>query len=153
MTSERRDGDDELVDAELVDDEFDEFDDDDGEDADDEDGGPLAQLGGMGDLLSGLGGGGMPDLGSMMQGLAAVQDVQQAEFEGSAGGGLVRIRANGRMEVQGVRIERGALGDPGEEPDLEMLADLVHAALSDLSARIAAAQQEAMGPLGGLLGM
>ena len=99
----------------------------------------------LGDLLSG----GMPDLGSLVDGLAAVQSIQSASYEGSAGGGLVRIVANGRMDVESVTISPDALGDG---TDVELLADLVHAALSDLTAQIAAAQQQAMGPLGGILG-
>ena len=102
------------------------------------------------DLSSLLGGGGegLPDLGSMLSGLGKVQELQQQVFEGSAGGGLVRIRANGRMDVESVVIEPGAL----DGAEAEEVADLVHAALNDLTRAIAAAQQEAMGPLGGLLG-
>jgi hypothetical protein len=99
--------------------------------------------------LDDLFGGGMPDLGSLVEGLSAVQSIQASTYEGSAGGGLVRIVANGRMDVESVTISPDALGDGG---DVELLADLVHAALRDLTARIAAAQQQAMGPLGGILG-
>ena len=71
------------------------------------------------------------------------------EVTGTAGGGLVRITANGRMDVERVEISPDAVGDGA---DVELLADLVHAALNDLTAQIAAAQQQAMGPLGGILG-
>lgn len=101
------------------------------------------------DALSGLFGGGMPDLGSLVDGLSAVQSIQAASYEGTAGGGLVRIKANGRMEVESVVIEPEALGDGA---DVELLADLVHAALRSLTAQIADAQKQAMGPLGGILG-
>ena len=60
----------------------------------------------------------------------------------------MRIRANGRMEVESVTIDPAAL----DGADADEVADLVHAALNDLTSAIAAAQQEAMGPLGGLLG-
>ena len=100
-----------------------------------------------------FGGGSVPDLGSLMEGLSSMQDLQEATYEGTAGGGLVRITANGRMDVHAVAIEPGAVdGGEGEAPDLELLADLVLAALNDLTAKIAAAQQQAMGGLGGLLG-
>ena len=98
--------------------------------------------------LLGGGGEGMPDLGSMLSGLGKVQEIQQQTFEGSAGGGLVRITATGRMEVESVFIDPKAL----EGAAADEVADLVHAALNDLTRAIAAAQQEAMGPLGGLLG-
>jgi DNA-binding protein YbaB len=105
---------------------------------------------GMPDLSTLLGGGGegLPDLGSMVDGLAKVQEIQQRTFEGSAGGGLVRIRANGRMEVEAVEISPAAL----DGADAEEVSDLVLAALRDLTTQIATAQQQAMGPLGGLLG-
>ncbi len=118
---------------------------------DDDAAGPV-EAGGLADMFAGMGG--MPDLGSLVDGLAAVQGIQSASYEGSAGGGLVRIRANGRMEVEAVTISPDALagGGGGGEPDVELLADLVHAALLDLTSQIAAAQQQAMGPLGGILG-
>jgi DNA-binding protein YbaB len=100
------------------------------------------------DLSSLFGDSGMPDLGSVVDGLAKVQQVHGQVYEGRAGGGLVRIRATGRMEVESVTIDPAALD--GAEAD--ELADLVHAALNDLTAAIADAQQQAMGPLGGLLG-
>lgn len=101
--------------------------------------------------LSALGldaGGEMPDLGGMMDGLARMQAAQSEVYEGSAGGGLVRVRANGRFDVESVSISRDAL----EDGDADLVADLVLAALRDLTTRIATAQREAMGPLGGLLG-
>jgi DNA-binding protein YbaB len=100
----------------------------------------------LGALLGG--GGGLPDVGSMLEGLGKVQGVQQQVFEGSAGGGLVRIQATGRMEVVSVAIDPAAL----EDAEADEVADLVHAALNDLTGKITAAQQEALGPLGGLLG-
>jgi DNA-binding protein YbaB len=99
--------------------------------------------------LSALTGGGLPDLGSMMDGLAKVQAAQDAVYEGSAGGGLVRISATGRMDVRSVVIDPAAL----DGADADEVADLVHAALNDLTAKIAAATSDAMGPLGGLGGL
>ena len=102
------------------------------------------------DISSLLGGGseGLPDIGEMLGSLGKVQEIQSQVYEGTAGGGLVRIRANGRMEVESVTIDPGAL----DGADADEVADLVHAALNDLTAQIARAQQEAMGPLGGILG-
>ncbi len=109
-------------------------------------GDPLAALG-LGDLGAAVGGG-LPDLGSMMEGLSKVQELQEASYEGSSGGGLVRITANGRMEVESVTIAPEAV-DPS---DVELLADLVLAALRDLTTQINEAQRAAMGPLGNILG-
>jgi nucleoid-associated protein EbfC len=118
------------------------------DDADDaapgEDGPQLPDLSALG-----LGaGGGLPDLGGMMDGLARMQAIQSEVYEGSAGGGLVRVRANGRFDVESVTIRPDAVDDG----DADLLADLVLAALRDLTTKIAAAQRDAMGPLGGLLG-
>ena len=63
------------------------------------------------------------------QPLAMLQKVQQEledlTVEGSSGGGVVRVVANGRQEVQSVHI------DPEAVEDLELLQDLVLAAVSD----------------------
>ncbi|MGH9137333.1 MAG: YbaB/EbfC family nucleoid-associated protein [Acidimicrobiales bacterium] len=91
---------------------------------------------------------GLPDLDSLLGGLSSMQELQDAEFEGSAGGGLVKVRANGRMDVHAVEISPAAL----DGADAELLSDLVLAALHDLTARIAAAQKAALGSLGDLLG-
>jgi nucleoid-associated protein EbfC len=110
---------------------------------------PLEALGADDGPLAGLLGDGMPDLGSMLDGLSAVQSIQSAAYTGTAGGGLVRIVASGRMEVESVTISPEALGD---DPDTDLLADLVLAALRDLTGQIADAQKQAMGPLGSILG-
>jgi nucleoid-associated protein EbfC len=118
------------------------------DDADDaapgEDGPQLPDLSALGLGASG----GLPDLGGMMDGLARMQAIQSEVYEGSAGGGLVRVRANGRFDVESVTIRPDAVDDG----DADLLADLVLAALRDLTTKIAAAQRDAMGPLGGLLG-
>ena len=70
--------------------------------------------------------------------------------EGHAGGGVVKVEVTGGGEFLSVTIDPQVV-DPAE---VEMLQDLVLAALRDASSRIADLQQEAMGglDLGGLLG-
>jgi hypothetical protein len=77
----------------------------------------------------------MPGLGDIMkqaQRVKAEMERLQAEaaaktVEGSAGGGMVVVVANGKGEILSVRIDREAVrGD-----DLEMLQDLVTAAAND----------------------
>jgi DNA-binding YbaB/EbfC family protein len=81
-------------------------------------------------------------------------DAQQAAadetVEGSAGGGMVRVTATGAGDIIAVRIDRNAV-DPA---DVELLEDLVLAALHDVAARIAELSQQRFGQLGlgGLLG-
>jgi len=69
--------------------------------------------------------------------------------EGHAGGGVVRVRVSGDMEFQGVTIDPSVV-DPS---DIEMLQDLVLAALRDAVARVNELNQQAMGGLGGLGGL
>jgi DNA-binding protein YbaB len=86
------------------------------------------------------------DMGGLLDGFQKMQETQSAVFEGQSGGGAVRIRATGSMEFQSVEIAADAV-DPD---DVEMLQDLVLAALHDLSSTVVDAQRGALGPLGGL---
>ena len=113
------------------------------EDVDDVDVDPLADL---------LGGGGL-DFGALMeqasnvqaQMLAAQQQAAATEVEGVAGGGAVRIVVTGAMEPRSVVIDPAAV-DPD---DVDMLQDLVLAALRDAVERVNSLQSESIG-LGGL---
>ena len=89
---------------------------------------------------------GMPDLGGLLDSFQKVQEARSQIYEGVAGGGVVRVRATGDMSFESVVIDPEVV-DPS---DVEMLNDLVLAALHDLAARMVEAQQQAMGALGGL---
>jgi DNA-binding YbaB/EbfC family protein len=65
---------------------------------------------------------------------------------GSAGGGMVEVDMNGRMEILGVRIL------PEAADDIEMLQDLVAAAFSSATGKIREALNREMGALMGLTG-
>jgi nucleoid-associated protein EbfC len=73
----------------------------------------------------------------------------EIEVEGSAGGGLVRMRLNGLKELKGVTIEMQAL--TGEEAGL--VADLVMAAWEDASRRVEERSREVLKTLGLPAGM
>ena len=90
--------------------------------------------------------GGLPDMSSLLDSFQRVNEARSASYEGTAGGGAVVIKASGDLQFQSVEI-RSDVVDPS---DVEMLQDLVLAALHDLAATMAEAQQEAMGALGGL---
>jgi DNA-binding YbaB/EbfC family protein len=125
--------------------------------------GGKSHLGAEGGLPDLGGQGGMPDLGAllsqvgqMQQHLAAAQ--QQAAdtvVEGSAGGGAVRVEVTGGLEFQSVSIDRSVV-DPD---DVEMLQDLVLAALRDAVEAAQSLQADALGDagfgdgLGGLQGL
>jgi nucleoid-associated protein EbfC len=86
--------------------------------------------------------------------LQARATAAEAEVEGTAGGGMVKVRVTGGMEFRGVSIDPSVV-DPG---DVSMLEDLVLAAVRDAVARATELSEKAMGsvdlgPLGGgLLG-
>jgi DNA-binding protein YbaB len=88
----------------------------------------------------------MPDLGGIFDSFQKVQDARSQMYEGHAGGGAVVIRATGDLQFESVSITPEVV-DPS---DVEMLQDLVLAALHDLASTMAEAQQAAMGALGGL---
>jgi len=97
-----------------------------------------------------------PDLSALLQQAQQMQEqllaaqAQAAEqvHEGVAGGGAVRITVTGNMDFRAVAIRPDAV-DPD---DVEMLEDLVLAALHDAMGKLGAAQQDALGGLGGGLG-
>ncbi|HLX35373.1 MAG TPA: YbaB/EbfC family nucleoid-associated protein [Candidatus Limnocylindrales bacterium] len=94
----------------------------------------------------------------MQQEMERIQaELAEAEIEGSAGGGVVRAVVTGKQSVVSITIDPSAV-DPA---DVEMLQDLVTAAVNDAldaSRRLAEQKMGAltalggMGGLGGLLG-
>jgi DNA-binding YbaB/EbfC family protein len=95
--------------------------------------------------LSGLGGlGGL--LESAQEALSAQARAADEVVEGTAGGGVVRVEMSGAGEVRSVTIAPEVV-DPDE---VEMLQDLVVAALHDAAAKVTALQREALGAFGGL---
>ncbi len=108
-------------------------------------------------LLDGSGGldfGALMEQASQMQTqmLAAQQQAAGTTVEGVAGGGAVRISVTGGLEFQSVTIDPKAV-DPD---DVEMLQDLVLAALNDAVEQINGLQHGSIDlgglDLGGLLG-
>jgi DNA-binding YbaB/EbfC family protein len=96
------------------------------------------------------------DLGSLLeQAQAMQQQLMEAQaraaeevVEGESGGGAVKIKVSGGMEFQSVTIDPKAV-DPN---DVEMLEDLVLAAIHDAMGQARAVTEEAMGELGGMMG-
>jgi DNA-binding protein YbaB len=95
----------------------------------------------------------MPDLGGLLDSFQKVQAARDQVYEGMAGGGAVKVQALGDGSFQSVKISAEVV-DPA---DVDLLQDLVLAALHDLTTQMARAQHDAMGALGnmdlgGLLG-
>jgi DNA-binding YbaB/EbfC family protein len=81
------------------------------------------------------------------------QAMGQILVEGSAGGGAITVKMNGKKQVLQVRVEPAAAavgtGTGDTTNDLEMLQDLIAAAVNDASRRVDEALQ---GKLSGMLG-
>jgi hypothetical protein len=95
----------------------------------------------------------MKNLGQMMRQAQEMQakmaemqnELAATEVTGMSGGGMVRIVANGKGEVRSVKIDP-ALVDPNE---IEVLEDLVAAAVNDVKAKVEATMAERMRALTG----
>lgn len=95
----------------------------------------------------------MKNLGQMMRQAQEMQakmnELQErlasAEVEGASGGGLVRASLNGKGELKGLKIDP-ALVDPQE---VEVLEDLVVAAVNDAKSKVEAKVAEEMRKLTG----
>jgi len=112
-------------------------------------------LPGMPDLSEGFDLGGLLEQAQQMQ--QQLMDAQAAladeVVEGHAGGGVVKVTVTGGMEFRSVKIDKSVV-DPD---DVEMLEDLVLAALHDAAHKVQELTQQGMGQLGlgglgGLLG-
>lgn len=94
-----------------------------------------------------------PDLGAILSQLGQMQQhLQQAQesatsqiIHGAAGGGAVKITATGGLDIKEVRIDPSVV----EAGDVEMLEDLVLAAVRDLVEAAKTLQSDALGGLGG----
>jgi nucleoid-associated protein EbfC len=99
------------------------------------------------------GGPGGMDLGALMKqaqqmqtDMAKVQEeLKDEEVDASAGGGMVKVKVSGDLAVKEITIDPDAV-DPG---DVEMLQDLVLAAVNE---GIRAAQERAEAKMGGITG-
>ncbi|NNC81804.1 MAG: YbaB/EbfC family nucleoid-associated protein [Acidimicrobiales bacterium] len=99
----------------------------------------------------------MPDLGGLMaqaqEMMASAQEAAAEIVEGSAGGGMVKVQVDGGFNFHSVTIDPTVV----DSTDVDMLQDLVLAALRDAATQIQDGQADAMGGLdlgglGGLLG-
>ena len=72
--------------------------------------------------------------------------------EGSSGGGAINATMNGKKELLKLRIDPAAVaGLSGSQPDVEMLEDLVVAAINEAGRKAdAAIKSNVQGMLGGL---
>lgn len=124
----------------------------------------MAKSSGRNRYLRRGGGGGLPGMGGAGAGgagggnaLAQAQEMlakAQAELaatavEGTAGGGAVRITMNGEQKIQSIAIEPEVV-DP---EDVEMLQDLIMAAIADAAEKANELQSQSFGAITGGLNL
>jgi nucleoid-associated protein EbfC len=73
------------------------------------------------------------------------QELEETEVEGSAGGGVVTAIATGSKAFKGIKIDKSVV-DPD---DVEMLEDLINAAIKDAMDKATKLSEEKMGALTG----
>ena len=86
----------------------------------------------------------------LMKQAQQMQDQMQRQMasirvEGTAGGGMVKAEMNGNKELMGITIDKEAV-DP---EDVEMLQDLVKAAVNEAARKVDEEMQSSMGAMTG----
>jgi DNA-binding YbaB/EbfC family protein len=79
------------------------------------------------------------------------QKLSETVVEAESGGGLIKVRMNGRKELLRLRIAPTAMGSNAN--DLEMLEDLITAAINEAGRRADDAMKSSMGGMLGGLGL
>lgn len=101
--------------------------------------------------------GGMPgNMGNLMKQAQRMQrqmeektkEIEEKEYEGTAGGGAVKVKVSGKKEVISVKLEEEIV-DPD---DIEMLEDLIVAATNEALRQMEEESSKAMESLTGGLG-
>ena len=95
----------------------------------------------------------MKGMGNMMKQAQQLQskmmklqeELAERSVESSSGGGMVKVTANGRQQILSIQIEKEVV-DPD---DVEMLQDLVMAAINDALAKAQEMVSSEMGKLTG----
>jgi DNA-binding YbaB/EbfC family protein len=78
--------------------------------------------------------------------LQEIQDqLQQQTVSGSAGGGMVRVEADGKGQVRRIQLDPSVVS----AADVEMLEDLIVVAVADAQKKAAELAQQEMGKLTG----
>ena len=79
----------------------------------------------------------------------AQEELANAQVEGVSGGGMVKITMSGKKEIVGVKLMREAVAPD----DVEMLEDLIVAAIKDAETKVQALNDDKMGGFGNLGGL
>jgi len=88
----------------------------------------------------------MKQVAKMQQKMEEIQaQLAEERVEGSAGGGMVKVIANGNQEIVEVKIEKEVVNPD----DVEMLEELVVSAVNQAREKAAELQAQSMGALTG----
>ena len=110
----------------------------------------LRRSGGGAGLGGARGGGAHNPLAAAQEMLAKAQaDLAAKSVEGTAGGGAVRVTMSGEQKITGIAIEPDVV-DPN---DVEMLQDLILAAIENAAERAAELQAASFGAITGGLNL
>jgi DNA-binding YbaB/EbfC family protein len=101
----------------------------------------------------------LSDLGKMKDMMAQAKTMQEEMerklaatiVEAQAGGGMVTVKMNGRKELLSLKIEPTAMG--ANSSDLELLEDLITAAVNEAGRRADEALKSSMAGMMGALGL
>ena len=105
----------------------------------------------------GFPGGGMPgNMNNLMKQAQRMQrqmeesqkNLEESEYTAKAGGGAVEVTVSGKKEVKNLKLA----ADVVDPDDIEMLQDLIVAALNEAFAQVDSANEAVMGKLTGGLG-
>ena len=75
------------------------------------------------------------------------QRLEQEEFEGVSGGGMVKVVLSGKFEMKKINLDKSIV-DP---EDVEVLEDLIVAAYNDAKAKADDMKASKLGAFGGLI--
>ena len=108
----------------------------------------------MGKNFGGFGGG-IGNMQAMMRqaqkmqqdAMKAKEELDNAIFEGSASGGMVKVEINGAFEMVSVKIDPSIV----DAEDTEMLEDLIVVAFNDAKAKADKMKGDKLGAFGGLI--
>jgi len=88
----------------------------------------------------------MKQVAKMQQKMEEIQnELGEKQVEGSAGGGMVKVIANGRQDILSIKIDPEVVNPD----DVEMLEDLVLSAVNQAREKAAELQAQSMGAMTG----
>ena len=82
---------------------------------------------------------------AMQEKMAEVQKIEETEVEGSSGGGVVSVIMDGKYNLKKINIDPNLI----DKNEVEVLEDLIVAAVNDATKRIAENMSNQLGSISG----